>query len=156
MKTLTLLILLFGAVGCGKVSPELQAQLDEEQRQWEHEQAVKRGEFLDGLHDNPTCSEEKECEWLWQAAQAFVARETSMKVQTVSDVLFETYNPSNRSRGLAGRVIREPQPGGGYHLSAIFFCDYSCDLMANTMKVKFNKAMKAFMKPKAEEKTAAN
>jgi len=46
----------------------------------------------------------------WGVAQAFIAKHASMKIETVSDIVLETYNPYGGRYGY--RVIRTPKKDG--------------------------------------------
>lgn len=92
--------------GCATVSPAAMQQ--------------KRTEFEQTI---PTCSEEKECNAKWEAAQLWVVHHAGFKIQTATNVLIETYNATGGSPSIAVRVTKEPLGGGKYKLVVFVTCD---------------------------------
>ncbi len=70
----------------------------------------------------PTCSTERECKEMWSAAQAWVASNCGMKLQTVTDTIIQTYNPPGSSPALAAQIIKEPLGGGKYRILIKAYC----------------------------------
>lgn len=70
----------------------------------------------------PECSTEKQCQLMWDAAQVFVVKNSGMKIQTSTNVLIETYNPTNSSPALAIRVLKEPSGEGRYKFNIMTWC----------------------------------
>lgn len=71
----------------------------------------------------PTCSGEADCKAKWEAAQLWVVHNAGFKIQTATDVLIETYNPTGGSPSLAARVTKEPLGGGKYQIVVFVWCD---------------------------------
>lgn len=71
----------------------------------------------------PVCTDEKDCTAKWEAAQLWIVKNAGYKLQTVTNVLLETYNPAGSSTNLAVRVIKEPVGGGKYQLLVRTWCD---------------------------------
>lgn len=93
----------------------------------------------------PTCSGVEECNAKWEAAQLWVVHNSAYKIQTATNVLIETYNPSQHSPSLAARVTKEPQGGGKYRLLVALWCDnmFGCVPDAYAKALEFNKAVGA-------------
>jgi len=71
----------------------------------------------------PTCDGDADCKAKWEAAQLWVVHNAGFKIQTATDVLIETYNPTGGSPSLAARVTKEPLGGGRYKLVVYVWCD---------------------------------
>lgn len=93
----------------------------------------------------PTCSGVEECNAKWEAAQLWVVHNSAYKIQTATNVLIETYNPSQHSPSLAARVTKEPQGAGKYRLLVALWCDnmFGCVPDAYAKALEFNKAVGA-------------
>lgn len=92
--------------GCAiQQSPERQAKLSELQR------------------TIPTCYGERDCEAKWEAAQLWIVHHAGYKLQTTTNVLLETYNPSRSSTAIAVQVTKEPEGGGRYKMPVKIWCD---------------------------------
>ena len=89
--------------GCAQ-SPERQALMSEAQR------------------TVPVCDGERDCTAKWEAAQLWVVRNAGFKIQTVTNVLIQTFNASNHSIYLAATITKEPQGGGRYRILSSFGC----------------------------------
>ncbi len=70
----------------------------------------------------PTCSGEADCKAKWEAAQLWIVHNAGFKIQTATDVLIETYNPTGSSPSLAARVTKEPLGGGQYKIVVYVWC----------------------------------
>jgi hypothetical protein len=66
------------------------------------------------------CVSQRQCEAMWSAAVDWVNHNCSVKIQNMNDPYVETYHWFDTS--LACRVIKDPQPNGGYGLSVIISC----------------------------------
>lgn len=126
MKKLFGLMSLILASGCASTpDPQRQALIDEINR------------------TIPTCAGVDDCNAKWEASQLWVARNANYKIQTVTNVLIETYNPAPNSPSLAARVIKEPLGGGKYRLLVTMWCDniFGCTPDAHVKALEFNKAV---------------
>lgn len=72
------------------------------------------------LDTMPFCDNEADCAAKWEAAQAWVATNCGMKIQTVTNVLIQTYGSD--STKLAATVIKEPKGDGKYNIKASIYC----------------------------------
>lgn len=54
----------------------------------------------------PVCTSAPDCSAKWDAAQLWIVHHASYKIQTATNVLIETFNPSNYDPGLAARVTK--------------------------------------------------
>lgn len=93
----------------------------------------------------PTCVGAEDCNAKWEAAQLWVVHNAAYKIQTATNVLIETYNPSQHSPSLAARVTKEPQGGGKYRLLVALWCDnmFGCVPDAYAKALEFNNAVGA-------------
>jgi hypothetical protein len=106
----------------------------------------QRQALIDELNRTiPTCAGAEDCNAKWEAAQLWVTRNASYKIETVTNVLIETYNPAPNSPSLAARVIKESQGGGKYRLLVTMWCDniFGCTPDAHVKALEFNKAVAA-------------
>jgi hypothetical protein len=73
----------------------------------------------------PTCNQniEMQCEKMWEAAQVWIVKNSAYKLQIATDVLLETYNPSQYDTGIAVRVLKEPTSNSSYKISVVVYCD---------------------------------
>jgi hypothetical protein len=85
----------------------------------------------------PVCEGEADCKVKWEAAQLWLTDLCGYKLQTVTDVILETY-PSNDFR-LAGRVTKEPLGNGRYRILVFFWCSHtSCTPTVQNAGITFN------------------
>lgn len=93
----------------------------------------------------PECTGAADCQAKWEAAQIFVVHHAGMKLQIVTDVLLETYNPSDYGAELAMRVTKEPLGGGSYRFIAEGWCNnfLGCEPSAGATVAKFNSTISA-------------
>lgn len=101
----------------------------------------------------PECASAERCTEVWEAAQLWVARNAGYKIQTVTSVLIETYNPGQYSTSLAARVLKEPRGGGRYAIVASFWCAniFGCTPMPLDALLEFNRALGGGMPQKFKE-----
>jgi hypothetical protein len=88
----------------------------------------------------PVCDGERDCAVKWEAAQLWVAKNAAYKLQTVTTVLIQTYNPSRSDTGLAASVTKEPLGGGKYRILARLWCDnmFGCHPDSSDALLRFN------------------
>lgn len=93
----------------------------------------------------PTCSSAEDCNAKWEAAQLWVVHNAAYKIQTVSNVMIETYNPTNASARIGARVTKEPVGGGKYKLVVSIWCDniFGCVPDSLDTAIRFNKEIAA-------------
>lgn len=101
------------------------------------EQQAKMAQFQRTI---PTCSNEKDCKAKWDAAQLWIVHNAGYKLQTVTDVLLETYNPGEYDTDLAVRVTKEPQGDGVYKIIVKAWCNniFGCTPNALDAELDFN------------------
>ena len=80
----------------------------------------------------PTCDGEKDCNAKWEAAQLWIVHNSGYKLQTVTNVLLETYNPGRHDTKLAVRVTKEPLGGGKYMIIVTTWCNNMFGCTRNT------------------------
>lgn len=73
--------------------------------------------------DSATCAEK------WASAQLWVVKHTSMKLQTVSDAIIDTYDPCLPMAAEAPygfRILKEPVGNGNYRIimDRAFYCGF--------------------------------
>jgi hypothetical protein len=71
----------------------------------------------------PICTYKADCTAKWEAAQLWIVHNSGFKLQNVTNVLLETYNPSHNSVRLAARVTKEPIGNGEYKIIIKMWCD---------------------------------
>lgn len=71
----------------------------------------------------PVCTGEADCAAKWDAAQLWIAHHAAYKIQVLTNVMIETYNPGDASPKIAVRVTKEPIGGGSYKLMANVWCN---------------------------------
>lgn len=87
----------------------------------------------------PTCADAAECAQKWELAQLFVANNSGMKIQIATNVLIETYNPTNYRPVWGMRVTKEPVGAGHYLISATAVCGnmFGCGKSAHAFLTEF-------------------
>ncbi|EPZ6777013.1 hypothetical protein ACXPFP_005012, partial [Escherichia coli] len=63
------------------------------------------------------------CDFYWKRAQFWLANNSSWKIQTATDTLISTYNPSPNSPFLAYQVSKMPNEDGSSRIFIKPFCD---------------------------------
>lgn len=71
----------------------------------------------------PTCDGERDCAAKWDAAQLWVAKNAGYKIQTVTSVLIQTFNPGRADVYLAATITKEPLGGGRFRIIGSMWCD---------------------------------
>ena len=102
---------------------------------------------LEQFHQTvPLCSSEKECTVKWEAAQLWVTKNAAYKVQVITSVLIETYNPTEHSTSIAARVTREPLGNGRYKFVVQVYCDnmFGCRPDVLDAQLDFNRYVGSF------------
>lgn len=111
--------------------------------------ALPTEEELTALNSTtPICIDDKDCKAKWDAAQLWVVKYSSFKLQMVTDVSIETYSPPEYSDWLAYRVTKEPLGGGKYKIVVTAYCGLNggCEFSSVRpidMELAFNKAVGA-------------
>jgi len=76
----------------------------------------------EGIAFELTCTE-ADCPQYWQRAQLWLAKHSNMKIQTATDVLLQTFNPSSSSGSTYGfTVTKEPFADGQYKITMEAAC----------------------------------
>lgn len=106
------------------------------------------------LATRPQCAGAEQCAAMWEAAQLWVVKNAGYKIQTITSVLIETYNPAQSSSSLAVRVVREPLGGGRYVLTASLWCAnlFGCTTHPLDAALAFNRALGAGVQQPDKEK----
>ncbi|MCV2423377.1 hypothetical protein LNV47_22575 [Paucibacter sp. DJ4R-1] len=71
----------------------------------------------------PRCTGEKDCAAKWDAAQLWVVKNAGFKIQNATNVLIQTYFPTNASMALGVEVTKEGEGGGVHVIRARIWCD---------------------------------
>lgn len=139
----------------------LSLPMSDQLRQYaQHVQAVARSKSEDGSRpanpreaklkelfekSKPTCSGEADCKVKWDAAQLWVIHNAGFKIQNITDVLIETYNPTKGSPNLAAMVTKEPKGKGRYEIDVTLTCanDYGCTPDVWKAGIDFNRTVAA-------------
>jgi hypothetical protein len=89
----------------------------------------------------PVCIDEQDCKAKWEAAQIWIVRNSSYRIQTATDVLLHTYNPRRYDSKIAVQVTKEPQGGGKYRFLVNVYCDnvFGCVPNALDAALDFNR-----------------
>lgn len=77
------------------------------------------------INSMPICDGESDCNSQWEAAQAWVIKNCTMRIQSSTTMLIETYSAS-LSKGLmdiSAQVIKEPLGSGKYAIKIHLYCD---------------------------------
>lgn len=85
---------------------------------------------------SPTCAGPADCSAKWDAAQLYVVKHSQMKIQTVTNVLIETFNPPPYGTELAMRVTKEPVGNGTYRLVLEAWCNNMFSCLPNPREAK--------------------
>jgi hypothetical protein len=93
----------------------------------------------------PTCVTPAECDAKWAAARTFVLNNAGFKFQTYTADFMETYSPTGGSVSLGAQINKQPNPAGGFFITAKFWCDNAFGCMPKTGVTlnKFNAALDA-------------
>ena len=93
----------------------------------------------------PICVSDADCKAKWDAAQLWIAHNAGYKLQTVTDVLLETYNSVGGSPDIAVQVTKEPIGGGKYKIVVSVSCDnlFGCVPNQWDAALDFNKVVSA-------------
>jgi hypothetical protein len=91
----------------------------------------------------PNCTTVKECNAKWEAAQIWIVKNAGYKIQTVTNVLIETYNPTRSSVELAAQVIKEPLGNGNYQFILKVWCSnmFGCHPNPLDATLSFHRAL---------------
>ena len=69
----------------------------------------------------PTCSDDRDCDRKWVAAQAFVTQNSGFRIQTATDAIIETFGPTT-AVAFAFNVVKEPIVDAGYRFLVTVYC----------------------------------
>jgi hypothetical protein len=110
-----------------------------------HSPADRQALLAEAQATVPVCDGERDCAAKWEAAQLWVVRNVRFKIQTVTNVLIQTYNSTNSSLYLGATIIKEPQGGGRYRILASFACAnaFWCSPDPARARVDFNRYVSA-------------
>lgn len=104
------------------------------------QQEIKKTEFISTI---PVCDVKIDCEAKWEAAQLWVANNAGYKIQTATNVVIETFNPTRDDTYLAAKITKEPLGGGKYKIVATLWCNnmFGCNPDKWGASVAFNKSI---------------
>lgn len=88
----------------------------------------------------PVCNGEEDCTAKWEAAQLWIVHNAGYKLQTVTNVLLETYNPGEYETRLAVRATKEPAGNGTYKILVKTWCNnmFGCSPNQTDAALDFN------------------
>lgn len=72
--------------------------------------------LLPAAYINEVICEGDECKQYWERAQAWIAVHSKWKIQTATDVLIQTYNPTTYDLTYSFTVLKEALPNGKYRI----------------------------------------
>ena len=86
---------------------------------------------IDMINDSKVpliCKDKKQCDYYWQRAQLWIAQNAPFKIQTVSDVMIQTYGPIDTDQRLAFLITKDVRPDGSAHIGININCgnEYGC------------------------------
>jgi len=87
----------------------------------------------------PECTTEPQCDAMWGAAQIWIVKNAGYKLQAATDVVIETYSPSDSSTALRVRALKEPSENGKV-ITASVWCGniFGCDRNPLKATLDFN------------------
>jgi hypothetical protein len=90
------------------------------------------------------CKDKQQCDYYWQRAQLWIAQNAPFKIQTMSDVMIQTYGPIDTDQRMAYLVTKDTRQDGSAHIVINIHCgnDYACYPPAYVAALSF----KAFVK----------
>lgn len=93
----------------------------------------------------PVCVDDADCRIKWEAAQLWVINNAAYRLQIATDVLLETYNPTDYTTQLGMRVTKEPLGGGQYRFNISAYCAnlLGCARDPVEVKIAFNEHISA-------------
>ena len=91
-----------------------------------------------------TCSNDKDCSLYWQRAQFWVANNSAWKIQSATDTLISTYNPTPNSPMTAYQVSKLPKGDGTARIFIKPYCDnvFGCQPKPYEAVVSFKRFVK--------------
>ena len=103
---------------------------------------AKQAEFNQTI---PVCTDEKDCKAKWEAAQIWIVRNSGYKIQTATDVLLQTYNPTGGDPKIGVQAVKEPLGGGRYRIVVKVYCDniFGCVPNSWDAAIDFNRVVGA-------------
>lgn len=99
----------------------------------------------------PVCFGQEDCQAKWEAAQLWVIHNAGYKIQTVTDVLIQTFSPGPYDARNAARVTKEPLGGGKYRIVVYLWCNnvFGCIPNGWDSAINFNLLVGATAPPSA-------
>lgn len=75
------------------------------------------------------CTGGEQCKTYWQRAVFYVNQNSTLKVQTQTDDLIQTFSPTGGTTRVGYNISREPLQGGAFRLWVKVWCDnmFGCD-----------------------------
>lgn len=105
MKTISAVIIVLSLIGCTTISPKAKAALAP----------------ADNIGDHVKC-EQAQCPEYWERAQLWLTKHSQMKIQTVTNVMIQTYNPIGYEVVYGFSVIKEPVGNFAYNIQMTMYC----------------------------------
>jgi hypothetical protein len=113
MKKLIAIVIMMAMVlfGCSPVSNRLQSTLAP----------------TANIGDSITC--QNGCKQEWERAQLWIAKHSKWKIQTATDVLIQTFNPTEGDPSYGFSITKEPTGSGSYVIRMELACGnmFGCD-----------------------------
>jgi len=102
----------------------------------------KRAEIV---RTTPVCVDTQDCKVKWDAAQLWIVKNAGYKLQTVTDVLLQTYNPTGSTTDIGVQATKEPMGSGHYQIVVKVWCDnmFGCFPNALDATLAFNREVGA-------------
>ena len=104
------------------------------------DQGKMKTEYLNTI---PVCDLKLDCTAKWEAAQLWVAKNAGYKIQTATNVIIETFNPTRDDTYLAAKITKEPIGSGKYKIVANLWCNnmFGCNPDKWLASIEFNKSI---------------
>jgi hypothetical protein len=72
--------------------------------------------------DTPVTCDSAQCAEYWQRAQVWLGKHSQWKLQIATDIMLQTYNPTNDNPSYGFSVLSEPIGGGRYRITVSANC----------------------------------
>ena len=87
------------------------------------------------------CINKAQCDLYWQRAQAWIAANSTYRVQNVTDTVIQTYGPIGASLDLAYTVVKTPSPDGSGRIAFACTCGnlFRCEPTKTQATIEFKR-----------------
>lgn len=69
------------------------------------------------------CANKSDCDLYWQRAQAYINKHSAFRIDTVTDTVLSTYQPSTTSREVGYNLTRIPRADGTATIDVAVVCN---------------------------------